>query len=502
MKRKIIMFSFLGGVLGSWIFNYVSNRWSMYGDLLFSGDLMTERAVQDEYAQVPDGSATEGTTSVTTDTAFIRFIGNSNKRPLQRHSLDLRLAAEKSKESVVFIRNLKKNQYERKDLFDWFFGGTNRTQVSSGSGVIFTKNGYIVTNHHVIKAADRIEVVHKKNTYTAILVGSDPSTDLAVIKVNARALPAVRLGSSEILQIGEWVLAVGNPFNLTSTVTAGIVSAKGRNINILRDKFPIESFIQTDAAINPGNSGGALVNATGELVGINTAILSQTGSYSGYSFAVPVELVRKVVGEIIKYGEVQRAFTGMELVDIDSKVAERLALSSLEGILVAEVQAQGAASIAGLRAGDIILEVHGKKGLNKADLEAWVGHARPGDTLSLLVKRQSQRLRLKVLLLNKEGDTKILKRNIYHLKKWGVELEGISSVEKTHYGITHGVKIIKAHTRFFKSFPVHFIIMHINKIAIFSAKDVENVFKNARGDVIFEGITEDGQRIAIRGKMS
>ena len=244
---------------------------------------------------------------------------------------DFALAAAQSTPSVVYIKTVSSRDYDRMSWLDMFFEGRGSSQqVSSGSGVIFRSDGYIVTNNHVIDKSDQIEVIHGKRTYEATVVGTDPSTDLAVLKVETEGLPEITLGRSSSLQVGEWVLAVGNPFNLTSTVTAGIVSAKGREINILRSNFPIESFIQTDAAINPGNSGGALVDRTGALVGVNTAILSRTGSYAGYGFAVPVDIVKKVVDDIIEYGEVQKAFFGANVVDITPTLAEQLGSERLQ----------------------------------------------------------------------------------------------------------------------------------------------------------------------------
>ncbi len=228
--------------------------------------------------------------------------------------VDFNVAATRAIPSVVYINSISQGaSYSYWDMM--FGGGGSQTRVSSGSGVIFKADGYIVTNNHVVGSAEKIEVGYNKRVYEAELVGTDPSTDLAVLKIYATNLPAITLGTSQTLQVGEWVVAVGNPFSLSSTVTAGIVSAKGRRIGILEDKFPIESFIQTDAAINPGNSGGALVNKAGELVGINTAILSRTGSYTGYAFAVPVDIAKKVVEDLIKFGIVQKGFYGGNVVD-------------------------------------------------------------------------------------------------------------------------------------------------------------------------------------------
>ena len=277
--------------------------------------------------------------------------------------VDFSGAAAKATPSVVFINSISRGvSYS---YWDWFFGegGANgRTQVSSGSGVIFSTEGYIVTNNHVIASAERIEVNYNKRSYPAELIGTDPSTDLAVIKINETNLPAVTLTSSKNVQVGEWVIAVGNPYTLASTVTAGIVSAKGRRIGILEDKFPIESFIQTDAAINPGNSGGALVNKDGELVGINSAILSRTGSYTGYAFAIPADIVKKVFNDIVKYGVVQKALMGGAVIEYNYENAQKYNLNtnvkSFSGVLLESVDKTGPASEAGLRPSDIIIRIN------------------------------------------------------------------------------------------------------------------------------------------------
>lgn len=266
-------------------------------------------------------------------------------------------ASKASTGSVVFIKNFSGTDPSRYSMFDYFFGSGPTQQVSTGSGVIFSADGYIITNNHVIERAETIEVIHQKRTYKAKLIGTDKNTDLAVLKIDANNLPAIRRGSSRQLQIGEWVLAVGNPFNLTSTVTAGIVSAKERQINILGGDFPLESFIQTDAPINPGNSGGALVNSKGELVGINTAILSRTGSYTGYGFAVPVDIVSKISSDLIQYGEVQKAIPGIEAIEITPELAEKMKLNSLEGVIVSHVVRNGAADQAGIQRNDVIVQV-------------------------------------------------------------------------------------------------------------------------------------------------
>jgi serine protease Do len=249
--------------------------------------------------------------------------------------------------------------------------------INSGSGVIVSGDGYIVTNNHVVEKAVKIEVIlTNKQSYDAILVGTDPSSDLALLKIDAKGLKTINFANSNGLKVGEWVLAVGNPFNLTSTVTAGIVSAKGRNLNLLSNIFPIESFIQTDAAINPGNSGGALVNLNGDLVGINTAILSRTGAYNGYGFAVPSNIVQKIIRDLKEYGAVQRAFLGADVTDIDARIQERAMLKSMNGVYVNNVAGYGPAKEAGIKEGDVILEFNQIPVNSKAEFDEQLSYYR------------------------------------------------------------------------------------------------------------------------------
>ncbi|MDH5599107.1 MAG: trypsin-like peptidase domain-containing protein, partial [Cyclobacteriaceae bacterium] len=297
-------------------------------------------------------------------------------RPIDT-STDFVTASKTSTQSVVYIKNISERNYSM-SWMDLFFGGEpgKEIRVSSGSGVIFSEDGYIVTNNHVVEDADKIEVMVNKNTYEATLIGTDPSSDLAVLKIEASNLKAIPLGNSKNVEVGEWVIAVGNPFNLTSTVTAGIVSAKGRQINILQDKFPIESFIQTDAAINPGNSGGALVDTEGKLIGINTAILSRTGSYTGYGFAVPIDIVKKIFHDLVQYGEVQKAFIGGEVDDFNSEIAKRFDMNikdnDFDGVILSYVQQDGAMGKAGLTEGDIIKSVDGININSRSEFEEMI----------------------------------------------------------------------------------------------------------------------------------
>lgn len=348
--------------------------------------------------------------------AYANFAGVSSAM-----DTDFTVAAELSVNAVVHVKTktqVRRQAYNVDPFFEFFFGqprggrsnpGEMPMQEGAGSGVIITNDGYIVTNNHVVDGANEIEVtLNDKRTFTATVVGADPSSDIALIKIDAQDLPVIVFGNSDELKVGEWVLAVGNPFNLTSTVTAGIVSAKARSINILNDKMKIESFIQTDAAVNPGNSGGALVNTRGELVGINTAIASQTGSFAGYSFAVPSSIVSKVVSDIRQYGVVQRAVLGVEIRDINTELSREKNLKTLDGAYVANVVENGAAAKAGVKAGDIIKNVNGVNVRSVAELQEQVGRYRPGDNIYIEVLRDNSTKRLQVELKNRQGNTDIL----------------------------------------------------------------------------------------------
>ena len=318
--------------------------------------------------------------------------------------VDFTQAAERSVEAVVHVKTKYYRQQQYVDPFyQFFFGRPQQSQqpsaMASGSGVSLSNDGYIVTNNHVIEDANEIEVVlNDKRTFTAKLIGTDPNTDLALLKIEATALPTIEIGNSDDLRVGEWVLAVGNPFNLTSTVTAGIVSAKARSINILNSDMKIESFIQTDAAVNPGNSGGALVNTQGQLVGINTAIASQTGSYAGYAFAIPTAIMQKVVADLRQYGTVQRALLGIRMLDITQQVKDQLSLESMEGVYVGEVISGSAADKAGMKAGDVIVQVDGRPINASSQLQEQIGRKNPGDQITILVRRGQRSVTLQVTL--------------------------------------------------------------------------------------------------------
>ncbi|NJL12029.1 MAG: PDZ domain-containing protein [Microscillaceae bacterium] len=417
---------------------------------------------------------------------------------LSEGTLDFVQAAALSTPSVVYIKTVF-DRYDQMSIFDLYFGEglRGRKSIGSGSGVIFTADGYIVTNYHVIEDAERIEVIHRKKSYEAKVIGTDPSADLAIIKIEGQALPAIKRGSSKDLRVGEWVLAVGNPFDLESTVTAGIVSAKGRNINLLGGQFPLESFIQTDAAINPGNSGGALVNAKGELVGINTAILSRTGSYTGYGFAVPVDIVAKIFNDLIQYGQVQKAFMGLEVADLNSKIGDEMKLDldgRYEGALITNVQANSQAQKLGLKKGDVVVQINGEPVNGKSNFEELVSYYRPGDLLKLKVRQGKSVRDLELTLTNREGTTDITRNEVYASEKIGVDLEPISKLEKEKLGVENGVRVVKVKRGLFARLGIQegFILTSINRTPVSAPQQVEDILSNINGKVYIEAISPDG----------
>jgi Do/DeqQ family serine protease len=350
----------------------------------------------------------------------VSYTGNRSVDSMNRiFSVGFGAAAEKSLEEVVHIRSTisarqSPNQF---DPFREFFGeegspfggsdrgGRGQHGQATGSGVIIRKDGYIVTNNHVVEGATELEVsLHNKRTFKAKLVGRDPSTDLALIKIEQENLPAATFANSDNVRVGDWVLAVGNPFDLASTVTAGIISAKARSIHILEDNAAIESFLQTDAAVNPGNSGGALVNLQGQLVGINTAIATPTGTYAGYAFAVPSNIVSKVVDDLLQYGKVHRAYLGVAIQDLDWTLAQDMKLNVSEGVLVQRISQNGAAAAAGIKNNDVIVKVGNRDVRSSAELLETIARHRPGDKVTLTVNRQGKESQIQVQLRNQAGE--------------------------------------------------------------------------------------------------
>jgi Do/DeqQ family serine protease len=425
--------------------------------------------------------------------------------------VDLTFAADKTIHAVVHI----KTEYrEKNEYYDMFFGldpffrdlfpnlNPQRRNTpllkASGSGVILTSDGYIVTNNHVVDGAENIEVVlNDKRTFKAKLIGNDPTTDLALLKIDAKDLPFITYGNSDDVRIGEWVLAVGNPFNLTSTVTAGIVSAKARNINILNDPSAIESFIQTDAAVNPGNSGGALVNTKGELIGVNAAIASNTGSYTGYSFAIPVNIVKKVVGDLIEYGEVQRAYLGVSIRNIDAEFAKERNIKDLKGVYVDALTESGSAKDNGILVGDIINKIDGVEVNSNAELLEQIGKHRPGDHVTLFISRGDKTIEIPIQLRNKFGEISTLKNdNQEKITLLGATFENAPKDELKNLYLDYGVKITKLNNGILKTAGIKqgLIITAIDKKEVRKVSDVQDMLRAKRGGIMIEGVYPNGVR--------
>lgn len=427
-------------------------------------------------------------------------------------SEDFVMASESSLNSVVHVTTKVEKTHFQRDAFSEFFygpgsGGRELKQYGegSGSGVIIATDGYIVTNNHVIADAKEIEVTLNDNRkYKATVVGTDPSTDIAVLKIEAKNLSALPLGNSDNLNVGEWVLAVGNPFNLTSTVTAGIVSAKARNLNMIgggksnQGMVPIESFIQTDAAVNPGNSGGALVNTNGELIGINTAIASQTGSYSGYSFAVPVNLVKKVMQDLISYGVVQRGYLGIQMNDITQELKEAKKLKNLKGVYVANVLANSGAKKAGIVSGDVILKVGSEPVKSASSLQEKIGSRQPGDKVAVTIRRSNGSIVTKeIVLRNKNGETSLItKKEVQKNSALGATFGSLSSKQKQELNITNGVKIESLGAGKLKSAGLRsgMIITRINNQSVTNAEELTNKLRESNGGVLLEVMTQSGMK--------
>ncbi len=393
------------------------------------------------------------------------------------------------------------------DFFKFFFGEPQpmpkpkrrsmpNVQVATGSGVIINENGYIVTNNHVIADAKDIEItLHDNRTYKAKVVGTDPTTDLALLQIKEKNLPYLRFVNSDDVKIGEWVMAVGNPFSLNSTVTAGIVSAKARNININHEQYAVESFIQTDAAINPGNSGGALVNLNGELIGINTAIASPTGSYAGYGFAIPSNIVSKVVEDLLKYGVVQRGVLGVMIRSVDGNLAKEKDLKVTEGAYVDSLLENSAAEKYGIKRGDVIIAVDGEKVLSSANVQELIARHRPGDKVKISVNRKGTEKEIDVVLNNREGKTALLKReNKEILSILGADMQDLDKETARKLDIKGGVKITKIYAgklRQQTQIREGFIITKVDGKEVKSVKELTEVLKDKKGGVMLEGVYED-----------
>ena len=439
--------------------------------------------------------------------------------------VDLTYAAEKSLPSVVHILSTKNSKVQTievqsdpfSDFFSdpfGFFGNPNQgqdgkqkrsvrtpKQQGSGSGVIISTDGYIVTNNHVVADADELTVTLNDNKeYSARIIGTDKTTDLALIKIDAKDLPAITIANSENIKVGEWVLAVGNPFNLTNTVTAGIVSAKGRSLY----QNGVESFIQTDAAINPGNSGGALVNTRGELIGINAMLYSQTGSFSGYGFAIPTSIMNKVVDDLKKYGTVQRAVIGIQGQDVKNYVdaqkdqGKDIDLGTMEGIYVAKVLEESSAEEAGLKAGDVFTFFDGLVFFKMADLQDYLAKKTPGDKDSVSYLRDKKKASKTMTLKNEQGNTQVVKKA--DLDVLGGNFRAITDGQKKQLNIGYGLEVLKVNSGKFKDAGITkgFIIQRVNDSAVKTIEDLQNLVKEAstsRNPVLYiQGVYPTGKK--------
>jgi len=413
---------------------------------------------------------------------------------------DFTKAAENSVHAVVHIKSTVKasgqsgqRQQRMIDPFEFFFGdrgrgydfGTPQPSVGFGSGVIISKDGYIITNNHVIDKATEIEVTtNDNNKFVAKLIGTDPNTDIALLKVEGDNFPYIPFGNSDELKVGEWVLAVGNPFNLTSTVTAGIVSAKGRGINAGNNNMAIQSFIQTDAAINRGNSGGALVNTSGQLVGINTAIYSQTGDFAGYGFAVPISIAAKVVSDIKEFGAVQRALLGVSIMDIGAaketkqEGADKIKVN--EGVYVGGFGERSSAKEAGVQIADVITAVNGTRVRTVNELQEQIGRLRPGDKVDLTINRNGQNRNISITLRNESGSTSVVKKTD-GLAVVGAAFKDLTDEQKRQHGLSYGVEVAGVDNggKFSQEgISKGFIILKINNQPVSSAREVESIIES------------------------
>ena len=416
---------------------------------------------------------------------------------------DFTYAAESAVDAVVYVKVVSTQTMQQApgSILDFFFGfpqqgaPQQREKVGSGSGVIIRQDGYIVTNNHVIEGATKIEVTLNNNqTYQATLVGTDPATDIALLKIEAEGLPVIPFGDSDKLRLGEWVIAIGSPYDLRSTITAGIVSAKGRSMPNYTGEFKIESFIQTDAAVNPGNSGGALVDKAGNLVGINTAIISQTGSYTGYSFAVPVNIVKKIVFDLMDYGKVQRAVLGITMQEIDDKIADELKLSSRKGVYIVEVSKSGAADAAGIKAGDVLIAIDSTMVTNAASVQEIVSRFSPGDEAEVTIIRDGKEKKLEVKFKGtaKENGTKDEDGTVAF---YGSSIKAASEDTLKNLGIKAGVEIVELEPgKLMEAGAVEgFVIQYVNDYPVKTPEDVINVVKKSKRTVFIEGVTPSGK---------
>ena len=452
---------------------------------------LTAYAVADKIA---DGNAQTGQIA---DGAQYRTVNLSHE-----NWPDFTYAAESAVDAVVYVKVTSSpnvQQQAPESIFDFFFGfpgasPQQRERVNSGSGVIIREDGYIVTNNHVIDGATKIEVTLNNNqTYPATLVGADPATDVALLKIEASGLPIIPFGDSDKLRLGEWVIAIGSPYDLRSTITAGIVSAKGRSMPNTGE-FKIESFIQTDAAVNPGNSGGALVDRAGNLVGINTAIISQTGSYTGYSFAVPSNIVKKIAYDLMDFGSVKRAILGISMKPIDDKIAEDLKLSSRNGVYINDVSKSSSADKAGMKAGDVLIAIDSVKITTPASVQETISRFSPGDEAVMTVLRDGKELKLDVVFMGTSQENGTLSDD-GSVAFYGSSIKAADEETLAKYGLKNGVEIVELGPgKLMESGAVEgFIIQYVNDHPVKTPQDVIEIVKKSKRAVFIEGVTPSGR---------
>ena len=459
-----------------------------------AGAAGAQYAIQKSAPEAGEITVVNADGSTTTPAAVYRTVNvNADNYP------DFTYAAEHCVDAVVYVKVTAIQQgYTPNNMLEYFFGfgsPSQREAVGSGSGVIIRPDGYIVTNNHVIAGANRIEVTLNDNkTYSATLLGTDPATDVAVIKIDATGLPFIEMGDSDALRLGEWVLAIGSPYDLRQTITAGIVSAKGRSMPNTTGEFKIESFIQTDAAVNPGNSGGALVDKAGRLVGINTAIISQTGSYAGYSFAVPVNIVKRIINDLIDFGSVRRALLGISMQNIDAKKAAELKLSSPNGVYIAEVAKGSAAEAAGVKVGDVLIAIDGKNVTDGASVQEMVTRYHPGDKAKFTVVRdgKTKELNFEFKGTVQENGTKDEDGSVAY---FGSKIRSASKELLDAYNLKGGVEVVSVGEGKLaqQGVPEGFIILYVNNQPVSKPEEVLEQTKKAKRTVLLEGVNRNGR---------
>ncbi len=470
----------------------MKNSWKLLLSFLLVG-VVSAAVGAGTYSYLSNKHAMNGTGGVVFNQAGYKNVNYATPA----ENTDFTYAAEQTVHAVVHIKSIAKasDRQQYMSPWDFFFGRApqyrSQPRVGFGSGVIISNDGYIVTNNHVIEGADEIEVtMNDDKSLKAKLIGADPESDLALLKIEGTDFPFVPFGDSDQLKVGEWVLAVGNPFNLTSTVTAGIVSAKGRgNIaagsgyGMRQAQDRIESYIQTDAAVNPGNSGGALVNTKGELVGINTAIYSETGNYVGYSFAIPMSIVKKVVSDIKQYGVIQRAMLGVSIMELPQlkqvKPDEYEKLKVSDGVYVADFPSNSSAKSAGIQVGDVITAIDGVKIKNFSELRAQISRYNPGDKVKVQVHRGSDEKVYEVELKNDQGNTEIIK-GVKPFNILGASFENISDSQKKKLGVNFGIEVTGIKPGKFQDYeiPKGFIILKANEMKVYSVSDFEKMIQS------------------------